>query len=198
MENSSNSTNHHNFNLNFNNFNFPYSHSIPRSRDLLRATSKVPLHSLCRTWERGSRLRWPHGGQDRWGSACLESCNVRFGEFLWWFDASTWLFLQVCHLNFDFCRIVCFLKKNTSGTRSQRLWLGSCLRTIWKCWANLCWDEQGRGWSSAWVGKRIMPQLVVVKLSLMNSIRKSPDILDEVLSVDGFCWFGRSKTKCGL
>ena len=81
--NSSSSTNHHhNFNLNFNNFNFPYSHSIPPSRDLLRATSKVPLHSLCRAWERGSRLRWPHGGQDRWGSACLESCNVRFGEFL--------------------------------------------------------------------------------------------------------------------
>lgn len=51
-------------------------------------------------------------------------------------------------------------KKNTSGTRSQRLWLGSCLRTIWKCWANLCRDEQGRGWSSTWVGKRTMPQQI--------------------------------------
>lgn len=206
--NSSSYTNHHhNFNFDFNNFNFPYSHSIPRFRDLPHATSKVPLHSLCRAWERGSRLRWPHGGQDRWGSACLKSCNVRFVTW----DLANFVddlmhqhgrFFNCVTLTLIFAESFDSSKKNISGTRSQRLWLGSCLRTIWKWWANLCWDEQGSGdpqheWARESSPKKSPKRLVIVKLSLMNSIRKRPDILDEVLSVDGYCWFGRSKTQRG-
>ena len=51
------------------------------------------------------------------------------------------------------------------------------------------------GWAREPCPKKSSKQLEIPKLSSMNSIRKSPDILDEVLSVDGFCWFGRGKNK---